>query len=163
MIDNLRYVCASNSVVIAKLQRTRVGCSTTLMFCRWGYKRDPVNNKCIPDEKLNYKAVLSLSTNQSKSGEAENMDPDSIFNYKLKPVTKRKQVPWSVRAVYNLNYFSAVVLNHTIKFYNLAGLEDWSQSWQNNSTTSLHDRSLIFCMVIYTLIFCAMSYIFGVS
>ena len=113
---------------------------------RWGYKKaNESSDVCVLDEMIGYRAVLKTS----KTKEEEKIKEGSIFDFKIKPVKKRK-IPWTVKAIYKLNYASAFLLNHTMEFYNLAGLETWARSWNSGVKAEMRMRNFLMhsCLAI---------------
>lgn len=105
-------------------------------YFRWGYRRSETTDSCTVDETLGYKAILAENTHRTTA------PPEgSLLDFNLQP--RRRNVPWTTRAVYNLNYYSAVILNHTLHFYNLAGFESWVQSWSSACSNSAEPAYLL--------------------
>lgn len=122
--------------------------SSICLFLRWGYKREnDSSDTCILDEEIGYRAVLKTS----KENEEDEIQKDSIFDFKLKPV-KKKKIPWTIKAIYKLNYASAFVLNHTMEFYNLAGLETWARSWNEGVKLEMTLQKLLLMSIIHMVV-----------
>ena len=85
---------------------------------RWGYTRDENSGKCVLDKKFAYKIGSPILM-------THNITDDELVKVKW---TKGNQPSWALKAVYRLNYISAVIFNYTIGLFNLAGLETESEA-----------------------------------
>lgn len=123
-------------------------CKVAALSVRWGYIKARTNESCIRDETLGYKALLEEiphTPTRSPGG--------SAFDLNIKPIDKKRSVPWTIRLVYNLNYFSAIVFNHTVQFYNLAGFEAWANKKNSASFQSAQSSKpcFVICMISFLI------------